>query len=85
MPVSQECFETRTKESSRLEPTAMGGELWIACDGTGVSMGGRAHSLFFLQCGPRSPTGVQVFVRLLGHALVRQPTVILTVTTPGER
>ena len=34
MPVSQECLETRTKESTRLEPTAIGGELWIACEGT---------------------------------------------------
>ena len=25
----------------------------------------RAHSPFFLQCGPRSPTRVQVFVRML--------------------
>ena len=61
MPVSQECLEARTKESkrvcnflamfTRLEPTATGGERWFACEGTGVSTGGRAHSSrFFLQC-----------------------------------
>ena len=44
---------------TRLEPTAMGGELWITCEGTGVSTGGRARSsLFLLQCGSRSPTRV---------------------------
>ena len=54
--------------SARLEPTAVGGEPWIACKDTGVSMGGRAHSPFFLwKCGPRSPTRVQVLVRMLGH------------------
>ena len=47
---SLECLGTRTKESkhvcmfltifTRLEPTAM----WFACEGTGVSTGGRAHS-----------------------------------------
>ena len=46
---------------TRLEPTTIGGELCITCEDTGVSMGGRAHSVFFLQCGPRSPTRVQVF------------------------
>ena len=52
MPVSQECVETRTKESTRLDPTGMGGELWIACEGTGVSTGGRAHSsIFFCSAG----------------------------------
>ena len=35
---------------TRLEPTAMGGELWIACEGTGVSTGGRAHGSQFF-CG----------------------------------
>ena len=35
-------------------------------------------ALFLLQCGPRSPTRVQVFVRMFGYVLVRQPTVILT-------
>ena len=57
MPVSQECLEARTKESkrvrnflamfTRLEPTATGGERWFACEGTGVSTGGRAHSSRF--------------------------------------
>ena len=55
--VSLEWPETRTKESkhvcmfltmfTRLEPTAIGGELWFACEGTGVSTGGRAHSSHF--------------------------------------
>ena len=39
-----------------------------------------AHHVF--GCGPRSPTRVQVFVRMLGYVLVKQPTVILTVPTP---
>ena len=83
MPVFQECLEARTKVSTRLEPTAIGGELWIACEGKGVRTGGRAHNPFFLfwQCGPRSSTRVQVFVRMLGHVLIREPTVILTVPT----
>ena len=66
---SQECLETRTEESkhackfltifTHLKPTATGGELWIACTGTGVSTGGRAPSShFFLQYGPRCPTSV---------------------------
>ena len=68
MPGSLECLETRTKESkhvckflespTHLEPTVIGGELWIACTGTGVSTGGGAHSPFFLRYGPRSPTRV---------------------------
>ena len=47
VPPAQECLETRPKESkhvckflgslTRLEPTAIGGELWIACEGTGFS------------------------------------------------
>ena len=36
----------------------------------------------FLQCEPRSPTRVQVFVRMLGHVHDGQPTVNLTVPTP---
>ena len=32
---------------------------------------------FPLQCGPRSPTRVQFFVRMLGYVLFRQPIVIL--------
>ena len=58
MPSAQECLETRPKESkhmcaffwrlTRLEPVATE-ELWFACEGTGVSTGGRAHSssIFF--------------------------------------
>ena len=41
---------------TRLEPTAIGGELWFACEGTGVSTGGRAHSSPFF-CG--TDQGVQ--------------------------
>ena len=47
-------LETRTKESkhvckfftffTNLEPTVKGGGLWFACEGTGVSTGGRARS-----------------------------------------
>ena len=82
MPVSLEWLETRTKESkharkfltifTRLEPTAIGGELWIACTGTGVSTGGRAHSSHFLQYGPRSPIRVYKFSarRTTDHDLV---------------
>ena len=50
-------LETRTKESkhackfltifTHLEPTAIGGGLWFACEGTGVSTGGRARSSSF--------------------------------------
>ena len=47
MPVSQECLDLRTKESTRLEPTAMGGELWIAYESTCDSTGGRTHSSLF--------------------------------------
>ena len=55
------CCETRTKESkhvcdflgslTRLSPTAMGGELCFASEGTGVSMGGRARSSPLFFCG----------------------------------
>ena len=66
MPVSQECLETRTKASkqarrflgsqTRLESTAMGGELWFACEGTGVSSGGRrTHSSTFLAVRTKEP------------------------------
>ena len=79
MPVSQEFARgTRTKESkhackflaifTRLDPTAMGGELWIACLGTGVSTGGRAHV-----CASFS-------ARVLGYVHDGQPTVILQVS-----
>ena len=62
--------------STRLEPTVIGGEVWIACEGTGVSVG--VHFLFFLQCGPRSPQRVyNFFRRKLGHVLDGQPIVIL--------
>ena len=77
MPVSQECLETRTKESTRLEPW-IGGELWIACEGTGVSTGGRAHSsLFFCSADQGVQRRVQVFVRI-----VWRPTVIFRVPGP---
>ena len=36
--------------------------LWTACEGTGDSTGGRAHSPRVFPLGPRSPTRVQVFV-----------------------
>ena len=62
MPVSQECLETRTKESTRLEPTAIREELWIVCEGTGVSTGGRAHSSLFL-CS--ADQGVQFVCKFL--------------------
>ena len=66
---------------TRLEPTAIGGELWFACEGTCVSMGGRARSsVSFLQDGPRSPTCVyKFFSGLLRSVLDRKPTVILRV------
>ena len=44
----------------------IGGELWIACDGTGVSMGGRAHSsLFFCSATKESTTCTQVLCECL--------------------
>ena len=45
-----------------LEPTARRGELWFACTGTGVSMGGRAHNSppFFVVRTKESTTCVQV-------------------------
>ena len=84
--------DTRTKETkhvceflgnlTRLEPSAIGGGLWFACEeGTGVSTGGRAHSspfFFFLVRTKESNTCVQAFsVRMLGSVLDGQPTVIL--------
>ena len=72
MPVSQECLETRTKESTRLEPTAIGGELWIACEGT--------PPVFFCSADQGSPTRVQAFVRVPGNEHGGQPTVILKVS-----
>ena len=52
-----------SRESASSGTRGDGGELWFACEGTGVSTGGRAHSspLFFLQYGPRSPTRVTSF------------------------
>ena len=93
MPVSQECLETRPKQSkhmcefltifTRLEQTAKGGELWIACEGTGVSTGGRAHSsLFFCSADQGVQHVWKCFVRMLGYILVKQPTVILTAPAP---
>ena len=74
LQVSLEWLETRTNESehackflgslTHLEPTAMGGELWFAFEGTGVSTGGRAHGAFVCgQCGrtKESNTCVQFF------------------------
>ena len=60
--------------------------MWLACQSTGDSTGGRAH-------GPRVSCvdqGVQheckFLLRMLGYVLVlvRQPTVILRVPAPGE-
>ena len=66
--VSWECLERRTEERTRLEPTAIGGELWIACEGTGVSTGGRAHSpCFFFFCS--SDQGVQRVCKFLCECL----------------
>ena len=60
---------------TRLEPTAVGGELWIACEGTGVRTGGRAHSSpFFLERTKGSTTCVQVlFTTMLGSVHDGQP------------
>ena len=85
-------LETRTKESKRackfleslprLEPAAMLGELWFACEGTGVSTGGRAHSSPLFFCS--TDQGVQhvsqgFFPGMLGSVHDGQPTVILRV------
>ena len=63
MPVSQECLETRTKESTRLEPTAIEEE---SCGSPAKAQASARvdvpTAVFFLQCGPRRPTRVQVFV-----------------------
>ena len=67
-------LETRTKESkhvckfltifTHLEPTAIEGGLWFACEGTGVSTGGRARSPapLFMERSKESTTCVPVFV-----------------------
>ena len=52
----------RESSLTRLEPKATEGELWFACEGTGVSTGGRGRgSPLFFQCGPRSPRRVYEF------------------------
>ena len=51
--------------------------LWIACEGTGDSTGGRAHSPR-VSCVDQGVQHVCKFLlRMLGYVLVRQPTVIL--------
>ena len=64
---------------TRLERTAIGGELWFACEGTGVSTGGTFPQLLFFAVGTKEAnTCVQVFItRTLGSVHDRQPTVIL--------
>ena len=47
---------------TRLEPTAVGGELWIACEGTGVSTGGRAHGALFFCFGDQGVQHVRKFL-----------------------
>ena len=73
VPVSGVSRDTRTQESKHvceflrsltcLEPMATGGELWFACEGTGVSTDGRAHSshLFFAVRTKDSNNFAQVF------------------------
>ena len=72
--VSLDWLETRTKDSkhvckflgslTRLGPAAVGGELWIACTGTGVSTGGRSHStIFFVVWAEESDKCVQVLFK----------------------
>ena len=75
MPVSLEWLEARPKESkhvckfltifTRMEPTAIGGELWFACEGTGASTVGRANSSFFCSAGQ----GVQHVCKFLCECL----------------
>ena len=65
-----------SRESARLEPTATGGELWFACEGAGLSTGGRAHSppFFFAVRTKESNTCVQFLsTRMLGYVLDGQP------------
>ena len=57
VPPCQERIETRSNEPkqvceflgslTRLVPTAIRGELWFACEGRGVSTGGRATAPHF--------------------------------------
>ena len=90
MPVSQEYLEGRTKASKhackflgcliRLESTAME-ELRFACESTGISTGGRAHSSPLFAVWTRvADTCVPFFTRKLGCVLDRQPTMILRVS-----
>ena len=92
MPVSQECLETRTKDSkhackflgspTRLEPTGRRGELGFAGTGTGVSTGRRAHSspLCSAVRSKESNTCVHFLSRKLGSVLDRQQTMTLHVS-----
>ena len=64
---------------TRLEPTATEGELWIACEGTGVN--GWTYPQLHTFCS--ADQGVQdvcasFFARMLGSVLNGQPTVILS-------
>ena len=45
MPI--QFLESVSRHGPRSLPVWIGGELWIACEGTGVSTGGRAHSSLF--------------------------------------
>ena len=60
---------------TRLETTAIGGELWFACEGTSVSTNGR-HSSHFSQYGRTkvSNTCVQVFLHENAWISVRPTT-----------
>ena len=76
MQVHQESDPSRTD----------GRELWLACERTGVSMGGRAHSLIFLCSADQGVLHVRKLLRecLLGYVLDGQPTMILHVSFPVE-
>ena len=52
------CLQHAGSNLPMYHPSRRQARLWIACEGTGVSTDGRAHSSFFLQCGRRSPTRV---------------------------
>ena len=80
MPVSQECLETRTKESTRLDRRRAVDRL---------SRHRRQHGWtcpqlpFLLQCGSADQAVHDVFsgfVRMLGHVLVKQLAVVLRVS-----
>ena len=73
VPIQLSCGSGRVSSEFSKRCEFKQARLWIACEGTGDSMGGRAHSpLFLSRCGPRSRMRVQVFVRMLGHVLVRR-------------